>query len=248
MTQKTSKWQTLKFILFLSVGFGILLYPLITAVYYDYQSTTEVKQYKSETKTMEELKLEERIKQARAYNATLSENETLLDFFTADNFDENKLREEIEKVFDGNKIEFVQIERETITVLVDDVKISFFGYHYPLIADLVYTEYFKVASIEDVGCMKLTAIMSRSEVKDYVDLYYTIKHIALDELMTHCKNKFPNINASIIMKSLSYFDEMHIESIQFKDGFEITLNEMQTFLAKIAKNYTLSFLESESNS
>ncbi|CAD2072034.1 class C sortase [Phocicoccus pinnipedialis] len=84
MTQKTSKWQTLKFILFLSVGFGILLYPLITAVYYDYQSTTEVKQYKSETKTMEELKLEERIKQAKAYNATLSENETLLDFFTAD--------------------------------------------------------------------------------------------------------------------------------------------------------------------
>lgn len=43
-------------------------------------------------------------------------------------------------------------------------------YRYPLLREVTETEYFTLADIRDIGCMKLSAITSRSVLKDYVDL------------------------------------------------------------------------------
>jgi predicted nucleotidyltransferase component of viral defense system len=57
------------------------------------------------------------------------------------------------------------------------VKISFFSYHYKLVDNLIQTPYFDLASLKDIGAMKLWAIQKRATNKDYVDLHYILKYI-----------------------------------------------------------------------
>ena len=83
MEQKKKQriYNVLSLFIFL-IGLLILLYPLITAVYYDYESTNEINDFDKHIKSLDEREIDERIKKARAYNATLTNDEMLIDTFT----------------------------------------------------------------------------------------------------------------------------------------------------------------------
>ena len=93
------------------------------------------------------------------------------DFFTQDSFDTAKLFAECETVFAGHTLQKIQEETSTLGILVDGVQISFLGYPYPLVRPLIRDEHLSLASLEDIACMKCSAITSRSTLKDYVDLH-----------------------------------------------------------------------------
>lgn len=48
-----------------------------------------------------------------------------------------------------------------------------------------------VAGLADIGLMKLDAIAARGRRKDFIDLYFIVRHISLDELLTRSKEKYP---------------------------------------------------------
>lgn len=73
----------LLFLMIFIIGALILLYPMISAVYYDYQSSTDVDTFNKEVKQLKDKEVEARMRKARAYNATLTTNEPLFDTFTA---------------------------------------------------------------------------------------------------------------------------------------------------------------------
>jgi hypothetical protein len=155
------------------------------------------------------------------------------DFFTRNDFDTIFLFNKLKEIFIGRKIEKTQEEKNTLSVIIDDeVKISFLRYDYRIIGDFIDTDYFRIASIEDIGCMKCSAIVSRSLLKDYVDLYYIIKEIGLSNLLDICKKKFKDVDISLILKSLIYFDDIVKEKIDFKNSNKINLKEVQYFFKK----------------
>ena len=160
------------------------------------------------------------------------------DFFVFGDYDTLKLREKIEEVFKDHKILFTQEEKNTISCIIDDsVLLSFFGYKHENIKDLIETEYFKIASIEDIACMKLSAITSRSLEKDYIDLYFIFKTISLKELLDFFVIKYPILDKSLILKSLTYFDDIKEEKIIFKEEHFVSFLEVKTFLQKTVKKY-----------
>ena len=71
-------------LILLVVGVLILLYPFITAVYYDYQASNEVDDFEAHVKTINEMEIDERIEKARAYNASLTTDEVLKDAYSDD--------------------------------------------------------------------------------------------------------------------------------------------------------------------
>lgn len=81
--KKKHRFSNFIFFLIFLIGLLILLYPFFTAVYYDYQSSNEVKDFTRATKTLSEKQIDKRIRQAMAYNATLTNNEPLKDTFTS---------------------------------------------------------------------------------------------------------------------------------------------------------------------
>ncbi len=141
-------------------------------------------------------------------------------------------------IFSDHKIVKIQEEKNTLTVLIDNnIKISFFSYNYKLVRSKINEENLYLASIEDIACMKLSAILSRSTNKDYIDLYYIMKKFDIKKIIKLALKKFNDIDVNLILKSLVYFDDIKIEPILFKHNKEVDFEKVKEFLIKEVKNY-----------
>jgi hypothetical protein len=160
------------------------------------------------------------------------------DFFLPRDYDTNALITTLESVFATHSLSLTQHEKNTVSCLIDEtIQLSFLGYAYPLIKAPVASEYFPLASIEDIGCMKLSAITGRSVEKDYVDLYFILKRIPLAELLALSVQKHPSLDSALILKCLVYFDDVQREPILFKEGHQVSFAEIQLFLETEATEY-----------
>ncbi len=158
------------------------------------------------------------------------------DFFGSEEIDTKKLFEKIGQIFENHKILKIQEDKNTLTVLIDDsIKLSFFGYRYSLLNQTIEDKNIRLASVEDIGCMKLSAITGRASNKDYIDLYYILQKSDLRELIQKASEKFPDLGSNLILKSLVYFDDIEMEPISFKNDNFIDMSEVKEFLKKKVK-------------
>lgn len=155
-------------------------------------------------------------------------------FFTDLGFDLEKTFDHIVNIFKDYKVVKTYTEENTLYVLIDDnIKISFIKYNYPLIKGLVDFEYFRMASIEDIACMKFSAITSRQAMKDYVDLYFILKILSLSDLLILSDVKFSGqLDRNLILKSMVYFDDIGQEEIIYKNNNNINFEDVKKSLIK----------------
>jgi len=63
----------------------------------------------------------------------------------------------------------------------------------------------------DIGCMKVDAISSRGAKRDFVDLFFILKHLGLDlgAFFEHFERKYGSdgFNRHHVLKSLVYFED-----------------------------------------
>ncbi len=98
----------------------------------------------------------------------------------------------------------------TFVVTWRGVGVSFFRLNaYPLVRPAFEVEGILLASVEDIGAMKLAAIINRGTRKDMVDLYFILQHTSLDELFHVAAVKYARIRAFPVMavRALSYFED-----------------------------------------
>jgi len=153
------------------------------------------------------------------------------DFFKEGEIETQKLFNDLEEFFGKHHLLKVQEERNTLGLIVDDsIRLSFFGYKYKLIKELVDEENLKLASVEDIGCMKLSAITGRASSKDYIDLYYIFQNISLSDLLERSSEKFPDLDRNLILKSLVYFKDVSLEPIMFRNNNHVDFEEIKKFL------------------
>ncbi|MEI6378554.1 MAG: nucleotidyl transferase AbiEii/AbiGii toxin family protein [Candidatus Falkowbacteria bacterium] len=141
------------------------------------------------------------------------------DFFCRQDFSTKELFARVKKAFTGFEIEKIQEEKNTLSVLIGHqgkIKLSWFAYDYPLIGKVANEPYLKIASLEDVACMKLQAITGRSVSKDYVDLYYLLQLLPLKKLLVLAEKKYKSNQSNLYLKSLVYFDDIQSEPIKYK--------------------------------
>ncbi len=93
-----------------------------------------------------------------------------LDYFTNNNINTEKLFDEIVEKLSNSKVIKTYEEKNTLWLNIDEVKLSFITRKTKLLKDKVLDDIFVMANIEDILIMKLSAICSRSEYKDYYDL------------------------------------------------------------------------------
>jgi len=155
------------------------------------------------------------------------------DFFSKNNIDTQKLFLQIKKIFKGYKILKIQEEKNTLTVFIDEnIKLSFFTYNYKLIKKTIDEPYFNIASIIDIADMKLSAIVSRANNKDYIDLYFIFKEVSLKNILKDLNKKFPELDVNLVLKSLVYFKDLKMEPIKFKNNKNIDLKTIKDFFEK----------------
>ena len=171
-----------------------------------------------------------------------------MDWFCADKFPEPfKLIEDLKKGNLSLKTNF--FSKDTLHIEIEDVKVSFFFYPYPLVRPLVLLRDFgcHIASLEDMGCMKLISISQRGSKRDFFDIYAIIKGgLTLEGLLELTKKKYGLNDVSSIVFGLTYFDDADkepdpellwgIEWEQVKDGLRNITKELlnQPFKGQIS--------------
>lgn len=69
----------------------------------------------------------------------------------------------------------IVLESDTCDLLIENVRVSFFCYPYPMVDALVSgtdrLQKLNMAGLSDIAAMKLSAIGSRGSRKDFYDLY-----------------------------------------------------------------------------
>lgn len=156
------------------------------------------------------------------------------DFFSPEAVDTSALFAALQEVCAGHSILKTQEEKNTLSVLIEDeVRVSFFAYSYKMVRDLIDEPYLSIASKEDIACMKLSAVTSRATEKDYADIYFLLKEYSLQTLLDLARDKFPQLDTSLILKSLVYFDDVVTEPIRFTAGHEVDFSTVQEEMRKV---------------
>ena len=86
--------------------------------------------------------------------------------------------------------------------------------------------------------MKLSAVTGRAVEKDYIDLYFILKQISLTTLLSKAKEKMPDLDYNLILKSIIYFDDVVKENIIFKHNRDVSFDEIKGFLEAEVKKVT----------
>jgi hypothetical protein len=141
------------------------------------------------------------------------------DFFSSRPLDKDALLRELPAVAEQPPL---QAENDTYTVLVQGVKLSFFGnlpfgcYSLP---ELTSDRVLQVAALEDLMALKLKVILQRSEAKDYQDIAAMVRHgisvekgLAIAEQMFH-----PQFSPMVATRALTYFGDGNLSTLPTAD-------------------------------
>lgn len=134
------------------------------------------------------------------------------DFFSEANFNAGALLASIEKAT-HRKAEVVTLLEGTCDLTLSGVQVSFFFYPHPLLKPLVRDPSYpllKLASVEDIAAMKVSAIGGRGEKKDFYDLYQILqkKKLGAADLLRLLDQKYgpKGWNAAHYLMAFSYFE------------------------------------------
>jgi len=134
---------------------------------------------------------------------------------------------------------------ETLEIIFNGVRLSFFHYDYPLIALLVRFNSIKIASIADIGSMKLASIVGRGSKRDFVDIYFIIReHIPLSKLVFMGEKKFHQIQGFSVqaLHALVYFEDAEPERMP-KLLKKISWEEIKSFLKEEVKKLSRNLFD-----
>lgn len=105
-------------------------------------------------------------------------------------------------------------EKGTLHGTVGRVRVTFLEYRYPLLRPPLKTAAgLRLASLEDIACMKLAAVAQRGSKKDFVDLYALGRHLSLAEMLRLYRRKYAVIDPGHLLFALSFFDDADAERL-----------------------------------
>lgn len=132
---------------------------------------------------------------------------------------------------------------KTFNGVLDGVKISFFEYPYPLIFPKThFRNNVYLASRSDIAAMKLEAVASRGNYKDFIDLFFLLKEYNLDQLLSFLREKFAGIeyNETHLLKSITYFEDAEksefpemIQKIDWEDVKKVLMRTVEEYMLKL---------------
>jgi predicted nucleotidyltransferase component of viral defense system len=114
-----------------------------------------------------------------------------LDFFSETDEVHAHTRQELIQAFSARNAQVIENVDGDLLLLVNGVHTGFFSYVYPLLEPVWVVENIGLASLLDIGLMKLDAIIGRGSRKDFYDLYMISQVISLNELLRAGERKYP---------------------------------------------------------
>lgn len=109
------------------------------------------------------------------------------DFFSGNKFNSGLYSNMIIKDFGGS---ISSLSDDTVNGIIKNINVSFLLYPYKLIRDPEKYNNLDLASLEDLTCMKCSAIMKRGTKRDFFDIYEILKIIQPLEIKNYMLEKY----------------------------------------------------------
>jgi predicted nucleotidyltransferase component of viral defense system len=119
-------------------------------------------------------------------------------------------RSTLRSVLDDPTLEITYNKDSTFVAVWRGVGISFFRLNlYPLAQPTLLIDNIRLASVEEIGAMKLAAIINCGTRKDMVDLYFILQQVSLDALFQVAAVKYAKVRSFPVnaVRALSYFED-----------------------------------------
>lgn len=98
---------------------------------------------------------------------------------------------------------------------LNGVKLDIVNYKYPWIGPSFIEDNLKLATLEDIAAMKISAIIGRGTKKDFIDLAFLLDIFSLDEILNFYEKKYSESSRFIAMKSITYFDDAEVDPMPY---------------------------------
>jgi len=112
-----------------------------------------------------------------------------------------------------------QSSKNILITKINDIKVDFVNYKYPLLNDYLVVDNIRMLSMKDIAAMKLNAIAGRGSKKDFVDLFFLLEEFSMEEILQFYKQKYADGSLFMVQKSLTYFEDANpqLEPKMFKN-------------------------------
>ncbi|WP_043922767.1 nucleotidyl transferase AbiEii/AbiGii toxin family protein [Leadbettera azotonutricia] len=135
-----------------------------------------------------------------------------IDLFTQNEIDKEMIGAFL---FDNYKGKVLVINSQSIIyqVKINDIKVDFVKHPYNLVEPVKENDDIRYLGKKDIAAMKLRAIEnSGNRAKDFVDIYYLLKEISLENMFDYYRKKYSAADINSVKRSLGYFDDVPDES------------------------------------
>ena len=115
----------------------------------------------------------------------------------------------------GIPFHVTDVEKGTLHGMVRGVRLSFLEYRYPpLFPPVDWPEYrTRLATLEDLACMKLSAVGGRGAKKDFIDIYALgTERFSLSQMLTLYQRRYKAGDLGHTIFALTYFDDAEEEA------------------------------------
>ena len=130
-----------------------------------------------------------------------------IDLFTRKEVDKDSVFAFFDKNYKG--YETIRRRGPIVQVLANNIKVDLVEYDFDLIEDIKEEGGIRYLGKKDIAAMKLMAVANRGyEAKDFVDIYFLLKEIPLEDMFEYYKKKYNQKDTTAIRMSLVYFDDV----------------------------------------
>ena len=117
----------------------------------------------------------------------------------------------IEKLNSFGDLTVTQSTKNILITKINNVKVDFVNYKYPLLKDFLVKDNIRMVSTQDIAAMKLNAIAGRGSKKDFIDLYFLLNEFSMKEILNFYTQKFSDGSLFLVQKSLTYFEDANTQ-------------------------------------
>jgi hypothetical protein len=120
---------------------------------------------------------------------------------------------------------------------LNDVKLTFFQYPYPVEHPLKIEKYLTMPTLLSLAAMKAFALGRRAKWKDYVDLYFLIKdYFSIAQISKEAEKLFgENFSEKLFRQQLAFHADIdYSEEVSYMFGFDVCGEEVKNSLIEKA--------------
>jgi len=136
------------------------------------------------------------------------------------------------------KVNIIKKSKNVLILSVNDIKVDFVNYKYPLLEEITIIENIRLASDKDIAAMKLNAIAGRGSRKDFIDLHFLLQKYSLKEMISFYNKKYSDGSEFMVLKSLTYFEDAKSEEIPILFQ-KLDWNEVKVSIQKALNDFNI---------